>query len=53
VWLGIGVIRRIRGKETASAVIQVNHAFDRYFAIVFPLLIAAACIETFLVLRGP
>ncbi|MBP2674504.1 MAG: protein of unknown function transrane [Deltaproteobacteria bacterium] len=53
VWLGIGVIRRIRGKETAPAVMQVNHAFDRYFAIVFPLLIAAACIETFLVLRGP
>jgi stage II sporulation protein M len=52
VWLGIGVIRRIRKKENAPVNVQVNHAFERYFALVFPLLVAAAAVETFLVLRG-
>lgn len=52
VWLGIGVVRRLRKKEAAPVSEQVNHAFERYFALVFPLLVAAASIETFLILRG-
>jgi hypothetical protein len=31
--------------------VQVNRAFERYFAVVFPLLVMAAAIETYLILR--
>jgi len=51
LWLGIFAIRRIRGKEGAPLRGPVNHAFERYFAVVFPLLVMAAAIETFLILR--
>jgi stage II sporulation protein M len=51
LWLGILAIRRIRGKEDAPLKGPVNHAFERYFAVVFPLLVMAAAIETFLILR--
>jgi stage II sporulation protein M len=51
LWLGILAIRRIRGKEDAPLRVTVNHAFERYFAVVFPLLVMAAAIETFLILR--
>ena len=51
LWLGILAIRRIRGKEGAALRSPVNHAFERYFAVVFPLLVMAAAIETFLILR--
>jgi len=52
LWLGIGFLRRIRKREAPTAGEQLNHAVERYFTLVFPLLIAAACIETFLLLRG-
>jgi stage II sporulation protein M len=51
LWLGNLAIRRIRGKEGAPLRGPVNHAFERYFAVVFPLLVMAAAIETFLILR--
>ncbi len=52
MWLGVGVIRRIRRKEASPLGTMVNHAFERYFSVVFPLLIVAAAIETILILRG-
>jgi stage II sporulation protein M len=52
VWLGVGVIRRVRRKEAAPIGPMLNHAFERYFSVVFPLLIVAAAIETILILRG-
>ena len=51
LWLGVTVVRRIRGKESTLLRIHIEHAFRRYFALVFPLLIFAAGIETFLILR--
>jgi stage II sporulation protein M len=50
LWLGVMVVRRMRGKESTLLRIHIEHAFRRYFAIVFPLLIAAAGIETGLIL---
>jgi len=50
LWLGINVLRRIRGKESDPVGGQVKHAFRRYFAVVFPLLIVAATIETAIIL---
>ena len=50
-WLGVMVVRRMRGKESTLIRILIEHAFRRYFAIVFPLLIVAAAIETALILR--
>jgi stage II sporulation protein M len=51
LWLGILAIRRIRGQENAPLRVPVNHAFERYFAVVVPLLVLAAAVETFLILR--
>src|SRR5512139_3428249 len=51
LWLGILLIRRARGKAEAPLRVPVNHAFERYFAVVFPLLVMAAVIETYLILR--
>ena len=51
LWLGVMVVRRIRGKESALLRVQLEHAFRRYFAVVFPLLVVAAAIETALILR--
>ncbi|MGE5285024.1 MAG: stage II sporulation protein M [Actinomycetota bacterium] len=50
LWLGMTVVRRIRGKESASLKLRLEHAFRRYFAVVFPLLVVAAAIETALIL---
>ena len=50
LWLGVMVVRRMRGKEPVLLRIHMEHAFRRYFAIVFPLLIVAAAIETTLIL---
>ena len=44
------VVRRMRGKESTHLGIHIEHAFRRYFAIVFPFLIVAAAIETVLIL---
>jgi stage II sporulation protein M len=51
LWLGVMVVRRIRGKESTLLKDQIEHAFRRYFAVVFPLLVVAAAIETALILR--
>lgn len=53
LWLGVMAVRRIRGKESAPLRVQIEHAFRRYFAVVFPLLIVAAAIETALILWLP
>jgi uncharacterized membrane protein SpoIIM required for sporulation len=45
------VVRRIRGKESTLLRVHIEHAFRRNFAIVFPLLIVAAGIETALILK--
>jgi len=50
LWLGVTVVRRARGKESAPLRFNIEHAFRRYFAVVFPLLIVAAGIETALIL---
>ena len=51
LWLGVMVVRRMRGKEITLLRFQIEHAFRRYFAVVFPLLIIAAGIETALILE--
>ena len=50
LWLGVTVVRRMRGRESAPLRPRIEHAFRRYFAVVFPLLIVAAAIETTLIL---
>ena len=50
LWLGVMAVRRMRGKESTLLRFHIEHAFRRYFAIVFPLLIVAAAIETALIL---
>jgi len=50
LWLGVMVVRRMRGKEGTPLKTNMEHAFRRYFAVVFPLLIVAAGIETALIL---
>jgi stage II sporulation protein M len=50
LWLGVMVVRRIRGKESTLLRSHIEHAFRRYFAVVFPLLVFAAGIETTLIL---
>jgi len=50
LWLGVTVVRRARGKESTLLRFNIEHAFRRYFAVVFPLLIVAAGIETALIL---
>ena len=49
LWLGMMVVRRMRGKESTLFRSNIAHAFRRYFAVVFPLLILAAGIETTLI----
>jgi len=51
LWLGVMVIRRMRGKEDTLLRFQIELAFRRYFAVVFPLLVVAAAIETTLILK--
>jgi stage II sporulation protein M len=53
LWIGMMVVRRMRGKESTLLRFHMEHAFRRYFAIVFPLLIVAAGIETALILAFP
>jgi uncharacterized membrane protein SpoIIM required for sporulation len=47
----VTVVRRMRSREGTPIRFHIEHAFRRYFAIVFPLLIVAAGIETALILR--
>jgi stage II sporulation protein M len=51
LWLGVTVFRRMRGKDSTPIRSNIEHAFRRYFMVVFPLLIVAAAIETVLILR--
>jgi stage II sporulation protein M len=51
LWLGVTAVRRMRGMESTLLRFHIEHAFRRYFAVVFPLLIVAAAIETVLILR--
>lgn len=53
LWIGVMAIRRMRGKESTLLRFHMEHAFRRYFAVVFPLLIVAAAIETALILWLP
>jgi stage II sporulation protein M len=50
LWLGMSVLRRLRGKESLPIRGQMKHALRRYFAVVFPLLVVAAAIETALII---
>ena len=47
--LGVTVVRRMRGKESTLFRSNIAHAFRQYLAVVFPLLIVAAGIETTLI----
>jgi len=51
LWLGVMVVRKMRGKENILIRVGIEHAFRRYFAVVFPLLVVGAAIETTLILR--
>jgi stage II sporulation protein M len=51
LWLGVTVVRRMRGKESTLLRFHIEHAFRGYFTIVFPLLIVAAGIETALIVK--
>jgi stage II sporulation protein M len=53
LWLGVMAVRRLRGKESTLLRDHIEHAFRRYFTVVFPLLIIAAGIETALILALP
>ena len=53
LWLGVMAVRRMRGKESTLLRFHIEHAFRRYFAVVFPLLVVAAAIETALILLLP
>jgi stage II sporulation protein M len=53
LWLGVMAVRRMRGRESTPLGSNIEHAFRRYFALVFPLLIVAAAIETSLILWLP
>jgi len=50
LWLGMSVLRRLRGKESDPLGVRINHAFEQYFIVVFPLLVVAAAIETAILL---
>lgn len=50
LWLGIAVLRRFRRKENAPIGGMLNHALERYFVVVFPLLVVAASVETSIIL---
>jgi stage II sporulation protein M len=50
LWLGVNILRRIRGKETEPVGPQVKHALKRYIVVVVPLLVVAAGIVTVLIL---
>jgi stage II sporulation protein M len=49
LWLGVMAVRRMRGKESTLLRFHIGHASRRYLAVVFPLLIVAAAIETALI----
>jgi len=49
LWLGAMVIRRVQGKENTPLKFHIGHASRQYLAVVFPLLIIAAAIETALI----
>ena len=51
LWLGVKVVRRMRGREDTLLRFHIEHAFRRYFAIVFPLLVVGAAIETAILLK--
>ena len=52
IWLGIGSIRRLRGEEERTVRELAGIALQRYFKLVFPLLVAASATETLMMLRG-
>lgn len=52
LWLGVTLIRRMRGRESTLLRYHIEHAFWQYFAVVLPLLIVAAGNETALILTG-
>jgi len=49
LWLGVTVVWRMRGKESTLLRFQIEHAFRRNFAAIFPLRIVATAIETALI----
>jgi stage II sporulation protein M len=52
VWLGGIAVRKWRGKEDTLLRFPLEHAFRRYFAVVFPLLVLGAGAETAFILRA-
>jgi stage II sporulation protein M len=50
LWLGVMVVWRMRGKESTPLRFHIGNACRQYLAVVFPLLIVAAGIETALIL---
>jgi len=50
LWLGMMVVRRMRGEESTPLKFHIGHASRQYVAVVLPLLIVAAAIETALII---
>ncbi|GAB4234348.1 MAG: stage II sporulation protein M [Deltaproteobacteria bacterium] len=50
LWLGGIALRNMRGTDKILLRFPIEHAFRRYFAVVFPLLVVAAGLETALFL---
>lgn len=51
LWLGVGTVRRFRGREARTIPDMLSLALKRYFTVVFPLLIVASAAETIRFLR--
>ena len=51
LWIGVMMVRRMQGRESTLLRFHIEHAFRQYFAVVFPLLIVAAGIETALIIK--
>ncbi len=49
LWLGVMGFRRMRGKEDTPLKFHIGYASRQYLAVVFPLLVIAAAIETALI----
>jgi uncharacterized membrane protein SpoIIM required for sporulation len=49
LWLGVTFTKRIRQRDMAGFGNQVIHAIRMFFMVAFPLFVAAALIETFLI----
>jgi stage II sporulation protein M len=48
IWIGVAALQRVRGRGGLEIRFQLGYAIRRYVAVVVPLLLIAAAIETVL-----